>query len=97
MTNKIKYNKTIIVFAIFMAYLARISQAQNNDSPVNHFDCELLSKEETLPDGGLTLVKDFIGEYGEEATFGQECINEALKLNHFDVVEYLVTTFYSKD
>ena len=92
-----KYNKKVLVFAIFMVSLVKMYQAQINDLPVNHFDCELLSKEETLPDGGLSIVKDFIGEYGEEATFSHECINEALKLNHFDVVEYLVTNFYSKD
>ena len=39
---------------------------------LNHFDCSTLATEEAVVDGGLDMIKSFMEEFGEEATFDTE-------------------------
>ena len=80
---------------------------------LNHFDCSTLATEEAVVDGGLDMIKSFMEEFGEEATFDTEwvdwhvvwltlfycdrCINIAVKKNYFELAQLLVQEYYSKD
>merc|ERR1712187_522266 len=64
---------------------------------LNHFECEHLATEEAVHDGGLDMVKSFVREFGNDAVFDDECLNIAVKQNYFDLAEYLLKEYYSKD
>lgn len=64
---------------------------------LNEFECGTLATEEAVVDGGMGMIKGFMEEFGREAKFANECINIAVKKNYFELAEYLLREYYSKD